>query len=182
MRGIDVCNDELGVPNWVFAPLFIHVREAADIAAGAIRRRFGRTVPRLRTTVHAGEDFVHLQTGLRCSTKRSINSSCAKETASVTAWRSGIDPRDWARRTGRVAVAVEDRLLDLIWEWTCYGEDHLRVVDGVVQSLEYEIADITRKMFGRHYSPHDLAYLRDCMANKKELKAVGFPRSETLLE
>jgi hypothetical protein len=70
IRGIDVATDELGVPTWVIALLFHHVRKAGLKAAATLRKRLGLSVPPLRTTAHAGEDFIHLMTGSGMSMKR----------------------------------------------------------------------------------------------------------------
>ena len=65
VRGLDVCTDELGVPTWVLVPLLTYVHQAGEVASTAVQRQRGLSLPPLRTTVHAGEDFVHLLTGLR---------------------------------------------------------------------------------------------------------------------
>ena len=33
----------------------------------------------------------------------------------------GVDPREWARRSSRIAMTRETRLLDLVWKWAWYG-------------------------------------------------------------
>lgn len=64
IRGIDVATDELGVPTWVLAPLFRYLRALSEAAAAVAPDGPDTLVP-LRCTAHAGEDFVHLLTGLR---------------------------------------------------------------------------------------------------------------------
>lgn len=65
VRGIDLCTDEAGVPIWVMAPLVRWVKEAGQQAASHLRKRGEFTMPPPRLSIHAGEDFVHLLTGLR---------------------------------------------------------------------------------------------------------------------
>ena len=176
VRGLDVCTDELGIPNWVFAPLLTHVRKAADSAVGFLRARLGCTLPPLRTTVHAGEDFMHLQNGLR-SVDEAIEHFRMREGDRIGHGMAlGIDPREWARRTGRLPIAVEDRLFDLIWEWNWYGLGCLEPPDGVMRSLDYELASLTRQLFESDLPPIRIAELRCDLADTTALRRVGFPR------
>lgn len=175
VRGLDVCTDELGVPNWVFAPLIRHVRKAAGVAVGYLRRHFGHTTPPLRTSVHAGEDFVHLQTGLRLVDEAVDQFGLGEGDRIGHGMSLGIDAREWARRAGRLPLAAEDRLFDLIWEWAWYGQGCLCATDGVLHSLEFEIGRLTRKIFGCYYPPSDIQELRCNLANDLALRAVGFP-------
>ena len=33
----------------------------------------------------------------------------------------GVDPVQWARHSGRIPMAYEERMWDLVWEWNWYG-------------------------------------------------------------
>ena len=118
VRGMDICADELAVPG-VGVPAPGHVRPAGgDLGcAVAVGRPGGQPLP-LRTTVHAGEDFSHLLTGLR-HVDEAIEVLDLREGDRIGHGLAlGIDPARWAERTGRVAMPLEDRALDLAWEWS----------------------------------------------------------------
>ncbi len=117
LRGVDVCTDELGVPNWVLAPILGHVRLAADSACRELRRVFEIVVPPLRTTVHVGEDFVHLLSGLRRVDEALSHFGMREGDRIGHGLALGVDPRAWVRSAGRVPLAREERLFDLAWEW-----------------------------------------------------------------
>jgi hypothetical protein len=175
VRGLDVCTDELGVPNWVFVPLLRHVRQAADAAVGVVRAQFGRSLQPLRTTVHAGEDFVHLLTGLRFVDEAVDQLGLREGDRIGHGIALGIDPRTWARRAGRLAQAVEERLFDLIWEWTWYGQGYVPQPDSSMRSLDYEIGQLTWDLFGWDIPPIQVARLRRWLANPAALRRIGFP-------
>jgi hypothetical protein len=168
IRGIDVCTDELGVPNWVLAPLVRHVRKAAANAG-----RSARVASRFGTTIHAGEDFVHLLTGLR-NLDEAIDSYRLEDGDRIGHGLAlGVEPREWARRAGRLAVLVEDRLFDLVWVWRWMAgvSGH----DGGGAHLEREIRDRTRDMFGSPVAPYDVLELMRQLGREDALKAAGFP-------
>ena len=123
VRGVDVCTDELG---------------DSQLGAGAtprdrpscrcrrprpLRTRRGLEVPTLRTTVHVGEDYVHLLSGLRRVDEALGQFSMREGDRIGHGLALGVDPREWVQRAGRLAVACEDRLLDLAWEWSWYGRE-----------------------------------------------------------
>ena len=61
IRGLDVASRELRGPLWAVAAPLHYVREESRLVAA----RHGEKIRPLRLTVHAGEDFRHLLTGLR---------------------------------------------------------------------------------------------------------------------
>ena len=179
IRGVDVCTDELGVPNWVMAPMLNLARGAARTAATAVRRETGREIPSLRTTVHAGEDFVHLLTGLR-NLDEAISHYDLREGDRIGHGLSlGVEPREWARRAGRIAIAREERLFDLVWVWTCCRQTLGDAISSESMELEYEIAELTYKIFDepgkRPPTIHQLATLQRDLCNFTRLQEVGFP-------
>ena len=122
IRGIDVATDELGVPTWVLAPLFRYLRALSESAATRAPDGPGTLAP-LRCTAHAGEDFVHLLTGLR-NVEEAVRRLGLRSGDRIGHGLSlGVDGRDWCRRSGPVPIAVEERLLDLVWEWAWYGRE-----------------------------------------------------------
>lgn len=136
IRGIDVATDELGVPTWVIAPIFRYVREASKEASAALRRICALEVPPLRTTAHVGEDFIHLLTGLRNVDEALTRFDLREGDRIGHGVALGIDPRAWCIRAGRIPLAREDRLLDLVWEFSWYGREGWDLPRGRAQFIE----------------------------------------------
>jgi len=189
VRGLDVCTDELGVPNWVLWPLLRYVRRVADEGSAAARQLRGLTLPTLRLTAHAGEDFVHLLTGLR-NVDEVINRFQFREGDRIGHGLAlGLEPEDWARRAGRVAIAREERLLDLVWEWSWYGREGGYPGRGRQQFLEHEICQLSDQIFRdipipnrARVTPYDLEMLVEDLYNPERLQQVGFPNGQLISE
>jgi hypothetical protein len=175
VRGLDVCSDELAVPNWVMAPLLDRVRRAAADGILQVRRRFGWDLPPLRTTAHAGEDFVHLLTGLRYVDEAVEQFRLREGDRIGHGMALGIDPVHWAKRAGRVAMSREDRLLDLVWEWDWYGKAGQVSATDRLALIEYELHALSNSLFGCTVPPWQLQQLRHDLADAAALKQVGFP-------
>jgi hypothetical protein len=159
VRGLDVCTDELGVPNWVLVPLLAEVRQAADAATLTVRQRYGSSAPALRMTAHAGEDFVHLLTGLR-SVDEAIEYFPLREGDRIGHGLAlGLEPREWAQRAGRLPMLREERLFDLVWKWAWYGREGGAPDRERQQLLEHEIAEHTAAIFDERLTPYDLELL-----------------------
>ncbi|MCB1035644.1 MAG: hypothetical protein KDD47_17615, partial [Acidobacteria bacterium] len=126
VRGFDVCTDELGVPNWVMVPLLRELRCQAENAARFLAQREGAgrvsRLPRAHLTVHAGEDFVHLLGGLR-RIDEALEHFRLKEGDRIGHGMAlGVHASKWARDSGELAVLREERLFDLVWEWSWYQQ------------------------------------------------------------
>lgn len=159
LRGFDVCTDELGVPCWVLSPLLRHVRQASVSASAVLHARMGVVVPPLQTTVHAGEDFVHLLGGLRRISDALQHWGLSKGDRIGHGVALGVDPEDWASRAGRIAMTREDRLLDLAWEWSFSRRMQLPVSRARLRFVKAEIARLSEAVFGRPVSPVNLEKL-----------------------
>jgi hypothetical protein len=180
VRGIDLCTDEAGVPVWVMAPLIRWVRDAGLQAATQLRLRGEFTIPPLRTSVHAGEDFVHLLTGLR-RLDDTVNYLQLEEGDRLGhALSLGIDPSGWCDRVGRVVQIHEERLFDLIWEWSCYSRHGIGVASERLAYVRTEMVRLARSIFGQSYPPEDLMDFVDCLHSEQVLRAEGFPDKPTL--
>lgn len=175
VRGLDVCTDELGVPSWVFAPLLNHVRAAASEGAAVARSRLNLSLPPLRTTIHAGEDFVHLLTGLRL-VDEAVEQLGLREGDRIGHGVSlGVNPHAWARRAGRLPMSAEDRMWDLVWEWSWYSRSGNEPIKGRRHTIEYDLAKLTEKLFKKSVAPIELETLATDLTNVHMLRRVGFP-------
>ena len=175
IRGVDVCTDELGVPFWVLAPLLRTVRQSGDQASKTLLVSLGLDVPSLHMTVHAGEDFVHLLSGLRL-VDEAVHLFELREGDRIGHGLSlGVDPQEWAKRAGRVAIAREVRLVDLAWEWFWYRRSGTPIPRRRRSVIEHEIARLSRLIFGRMVDHHELIQLMEDVNHSQRLSEVGFP-------
>jgi len=125
IRGLDVATDELGVPTWLFVPLFRHILDAA--AKVSILPSEHQPAP-LRITAHVGEDFRHLLEGMRRIYEQ-IHYILGNTPGRLGhAVALGVDPKTWAESVGSILMPAEERLWDLIWEWRLYS--HYRIKPG----------------------------------------------------
>jgi hypothetical protein len=178
LRGLDVCTDELGVPTWVLLPVIRHVQEAGMLASRLLRQELSLNVPPLRTTVHVGEDFVHLLSGLR-RVDEAIRYVGLREGDRIGhAVALGVDPREWSGRGGLIPVTSEERLLDLAWEWNWYARGDAAAPGGRLPRLEREIFRLAGLVFGprRLLEAHlQLDALADDLHDPDRLGEAGFP-------
>lgn len=147
LRGLDACTDEAGVPTWVLAPLFRYVRECAGVAAATLAATGDVDPPRFHVTVHAGEDFEHLQTGLRRLWEAVRWFGLGEGDRIGHGLALAVDARTWAERAGTVAMAAEEYLLDLAWEaefLLSQPEDGEQARIGVLRS---QVADLANDIF-----------------------------------
>ena len=118
IRGVDVCNDELSMPTWIFVPMFRRVFEASKRASMYLRATLDLKVPAIRKTAHVGEDFVHLLTGLRRIDEALEFLSIREGDRLGHALALGADPNQWATESGPITMDKITRLFDLSWEWS----------------------------------------------------------------
>ncbi|MEV0614082.1 hypothetical protein AB0I81_12230 [Nonomuraea sp. NPDC050404] len=179
VRGLDVCADELGVPMWVLRPLVMHVRRAATEGAQYLRAFRGPQPDPLRTTVHAGEDFAHLLTGLR-SIHEAVELLELREGDRLGhAVALGVEPHRWAQRAGRVAMPLQDRIMDLTWEWTWWTQRGQGADAARLAYVDREISMLGWEWFGRSINPLHIERLRHDLCDHAMLRATGFPDGVT---
>jgi hypothetical protein len=174
IRGLDLCTDEIAVPTWVHAPLLRHVRDAGEAASRVLRTCFAREVPPLRTTVHAGEDFIHLLTGLRQIDQSIERFQLRAGDRLGHALALGVDPETGSERAGRIVMPREERLLDLVWEWRWYARNG-EAPSSRVETLRREMAIHSERMFGKKVSLRHLEKMDDLLHHETELRLLGFP-------
>jgi hypothetical protein len=185
LRGLDVCTDELGVPTWTLVPLIDYVRRAGELASAAVRRAHGLELPPLRTTVHVGEDFVHLLSGLRRVDEALTYLTLREGDRIGHGLALGVEPREWARRGGLIPLTREERLFDLVWEWNWYAREGGTPPGGRQLMIERDIFRLAGEVFGPDRpaeAPHTLDQLLADLHDVRALDEVGFPDGKTLRE
>ncbi len=174
VRGVDVCTDELGVPTWVVVPLFQRVRRAGEQASRALRL-YGHAVPPLGATAHVGEDFVHLLGGLRRIDEALDFLNLRNGDRIGHALALGVDPHGWANETGRATMLLEDRLLDLVWEWSWYARGEAEAPVGRAVILDREIARLSQTLVGSRLAPSEAERRVHLLHSPHVLDRLGFP-------
>jgi hypothetical protein len=112
LRGIDICGVEVDQPLWVSAETLRYVRVRSSEIAG--RRPALRLQP-LRLTLHAGEDFEWLTSGVRAVAEPFLWKLIERGDRIGHGIAITFDPKDWWERKGGMVRPVSrfDRLLDL---------------------------------------------------------------------
>lgn len=150
LRGLDIASDEMAIPTWVFVPLFRHIQD--ESAKVAIHQDAG---PPLRVTAHVGEDFRHLQEGMRRIYEQVhyLLGNAGGRLGHAVAL--GVEPRAWAESVGSVIMPAEERLWDLIWEWRMYSKYHIipefgaAAPPGRMDMLLNQVQFLSERVFGR---------------------------------
>jgi hypothetical protein len=152
IRGLDVANDELGIPTWVLAPLFRYlVNESAR--ASIIEEENG--IAPLKVTAHVGEDFRHLLEGMRRIYEHvhyvlnGVNGRLGHAIA------LGVEPQAWAESVGSVLIPAEVRLWDLVWEWRLYTKYRIKpeftaaAPPGRIEILLNKVCELSEYIYGK---------------------------------
>lgn len=177
VRAIDVCTDELAIPNWVLAPLIRYVREVSVHIAKNYEQRAGEKVDPLRLTAHVGEDFVHLLGGLRRVDETVKYFGLEQGDRLGHAIALGIDPRQWASSTRGVAMTKMDRLFDLAWEARFCTSHQLSVSGSRLQFVNSTLETLGRDIFrDEHVVARDILDFTEALYDQKILSEIGFPR------
>ena len=178
LRGLDVANTELSQPTWVLLPLWQRVRSEAKRAAAYLAVHRPRwQVPTLRTTVHAGEDFVRLVEGLR-RIHEAVESGLVRLGDRLGhALALGRAPAQWAKENPYTAQPIEDRLDDLLWELERYQKGQLATTQSRCEFVRAEICRLARVQYGADSgTPEDHIIARTLRWNQNELRRIGYPR------
>lgn len=152
LRGLDMCSEELSVPNWVLLPMLGLLRkQSQEIAASEARQ--GRPCEGLRMTLHCGEDFRSLNEGLR-RLHEPIEFGYLQQRDRVGhALALGIDVDRFLGQQPYSVERAEDRLENLLWELSLYESAILRPKGDRRRSIEHEIQTLGRDIYGEDVAP-----------------------------
>lgn len=173
-RGIDLSTDEMGMPTWVLKPIMRYVRAVSDYASAHLRLSLDENVPGLRTTVHVGEDFVHLLGGLRRIDEAITHLNLKREDRLGHAVALGIDAHQWAGSSSGIAVTRIERLFDLAWEWH-FAQTITGASANRIQYVIEQISLLTYEIFGEYAHPTQVSQFSALLYNEDELRRLGFP-------
>jgi hypothetical protein len=149
IRGLDVCTDEMSVGNWVLAPLIRRVKVESNAAIARWHRLTGESLVPLRQTAHAGEDFVHLLTGLRQVWEAVKSFEMKRGDRIGHGVALGTEPRSWCLKAGRVAMPAETRLFDLIFVWDVLDRFKFSISGSYLHWLRNQMTQLATRVFSR---------------------------------
>lgn len=109
IRGIDLAGNERSGPLWLALPHVMHLRRLSRDVASA------RSLAPLRLTLHVGEDFRHLASGLRAIHEPFGWCLMTRGDRLGHALALGVDPDKWCRSHPQVLMPRWERMLDLAW-------------------------------------------------------------------
>jgi len=174
-RAIDLCTDEMGIPTWVMAPVCRYVRQVGQRASAHLQSTRGEDLPPLRTTVHAGEDFVHLLGGLRRIDESIDMLQLGQGDRIGHGIALGINAESWARRTSGIAITRMERLLDLAWEWKFSTERAVDVSASRIQYLIDQLGNLSKEIFNTYSQPTQVVKFAELLRKEDEIRRLGFP-------
>jgi hypothetical protein len=137
LRGLDVASVELHEPLWLFLPILRRLR--------AFSRRLAAENPPLeplRLTLHVGEDFRHVATGLRAVHEPLAWKLLERGDRLGHALALGLDLQRWAQRHPVVLMPGWERLLDLVWMKAAVAAFRLDVGASLMERIKNEAQEL----------------------------------------
>jgi len=175
LRGLDMCSEELSIPNWVLLPMLGLLRkQSQEIAAN--ERRQGRRCEGLRMTLHCGEDFRSLNEGLRRLHEPIEFGYLQSRDRVGHALALGIDVDRFLREQPYSIERAEDRLENLLWELSLYESTVLRPKGDRRRSIETEIQTLGSAIYGEVVAPHVHQEARALRMDGWHLEHWRYPR------
>ena len=135
IRGLDLASEELRGPLWLAVPALLKLRE---ISRQSARQRQG--LQPLRLTLHVGEDFRHIASGLRAIHEPFAWRLIERGDRLGHALALGIDATKWCQQNPRILQPRLERILDLSWMLDFTLSSGLFVTDGInIHRLQREL-------------------------------------------
>ena len=135
IRGLDVASRELCGPLWAISAPLQSVRDESQ----RVSAEHPGVAP-LRVTVHVGEDFRHLMSGLRAIHEPFLWGLMSRGDRIGHALALGWEPHDWCALHPEVEQPRYERMFDLAWMLDFVSRRSLhRVSGGVIESARQEL-------------------------------------------
>lgn len=131
VRGIDVAGDENLVRIEYFAPALRLIRKAFLISDAQ-----GRPYAPVHFSLHAGEDFADIASGVRHVDETVLYCEMAKGDRLGHALALGIDPMRWAAEKKSVTLDLDEHLDNIVWLWLRSDELGITGFDDVRKFLK----------------------------------------------
>ncbi len=163
---IDVAGDENQTPPEVFAPAIKYLRRDVKnknvfIGRYIAYKQDGHNFVehnKLRLSIHAGEDFNHIATGMR-KVHESVKFYGMKERDRLGhALAIGLNPKEWCELNGDIFVTKLEHLDNLVWLYHQAIEVQTHVVKAfkVMKSYEKTVKELCVEIYNENYDLDDL--------------------------
>lgn len=114
IRSFDVAGDETCTPIEVFAPALRWLRDKPIIQVDGLAARVS---PRRSFSIHAGEDFSYIVSGLRHLEETVEFCALGHDDRIGHGLALGLDPHEWVGRQGIAIVPLQTHVDNLVWLW-----------------------------------------------------------------
>lgn len=161
IRGFDVAGNENQLPIEVYAPSLRVLRAGLTFPT----KPFASSIPRPFLTIHAGEDYSHLLSGLR-----SIDEAvqfCTLENGDRLghALALGVNVNNWVQSQRMVYISLADQVDNLAWLYhqavlVCQISDRFTACLPIIKK---KLSRYSSRLFGENYEPeviYDAWFLR----------------------
>ena len=163
---IDVAGDENRTPPEVFAPILKFLRREHKKQEPFIEDYLHHTLKwhhfmqqhRLRLSVHAGEDFNHIVTGMR-RVHESVKFYGMQDRDRLGhALAIGLNPKEWCELNGDIFLTKQEHLDNLVWLYHQAIEVQPYYSGAVKLMFKYEknIQELSKEIYDKKYSLDDL--------------------------
>jgi hypothetical protein len=154
VRGFDVAGNENELPIEIFAPTLRVLRSAKH----EHQSRFEKRLRQPFLTIHAGEDYSHLLSGLRAIDEAVVFCDFKPGDRLGHALALGVDAYDWAKRQQRIYLTAGQHLDNLVW---CYFQaleliQQLPEFQAVLSVIENKIQRWSSHVYGDRIIANDL--------------------------
>ncbi|ANU38203.1 hypothetical protein [Vibrio scophthalmi] len=161
IRGYDIAGNENELPVEIFSPALRVLRESKYPTRGLKFNRLHKPF----LTVHAGEDYSHILSGMRAIDETVLFCAFQSGDRIGHGLALGVIPSEWAHKQNTAYVTVGDHLDNLVW---CYQKALLVVQSvpqmvGTLQLLRDKIHFWSEYLYGESHPPkrlHDAWRLR----------------------
>ncbi|XXY47287.1 hypothetical protein WME91_45525 [Sorangium sp. So ce269] len=145
VRGLDLAAVESNEPLWASLPHIVKLRTVSVSIASQYPER--RLEP-LRLTLHVGEDFAHVASGLRAIHEPFAWNLMHRGDRLGHATALGIDIEGWAKKNPLVKVSKWDRLLDLAWMRYSIWRFEIPIALPVIRRMDNEAVQLATAIWG----------------------------------
>lgn len=181
LRGIDMCTDEVGVPNWFMAHLLKPIFEAGQDAFRLVSQKYPqwkKYFKPLKRTMHVGEDFQHLMDGVRRMDEVITRFPLERGDRIGHGLALGHSPKRWVQQNPIIWMPKEIRLWDLIWEWKQYQIGAIETSVSRLEKIRNQVENYSRDIFGNECTATDTRQLYEDLFDSEKLNKVGFPTGQ----
>lgn len=151
ITSIDVAGDELATPPEVFASAIKYLRHQPKKDAPL-------NFKKLILSVHAGEDFNHIISGMRKIDETIKFYHMEKNDRLGHALAIGIYPKDWIEFSREIIVTKEELLDNFVWMVEHFKQivSKSTILYGTIQRYQNYISDLSKEIYSEEFSSYNL--------------------------